>query len=250
MADIIERIRRLLALSESSNVNEAAAAAAKAAELMAKHQIDQATIDAEINAPDEPVEAEDLQVLGGKAQPWKQIIASALAKSNGCATYTQIRGQAQCRTVTTRIIGPRRAADTVRYLLAYLQNEVERLLKLDVEEQRAAWAKLGGGFTLTRSYAGSFRLGAAGELARRLTESHQSAMAAARAGATAGAIVRVDRAQARLDGAMASLGLKKARARPTYSNSAAFKAGAKAGSSVALGAQRALGPGSKGSIRG
>jgi hypothetical protein len=248
MADIVERIRRLLALSESSNVNEAAAAAAKAAELMAKHQIDQATLDAEVDAPDEPVEAEDLLALGGKAQPWKMMLASSLASANGCATYTQVRSGRQ-RIVTTRIVGPKRGADTVRYMLAYLQNEVERLLKADVDQQRNGWAKLGAGFN-ARSYAGSFRLGAACEIAKRIRESSDAVSVAARSTASAGAIVRVDRAGERLADAMAALGLEKPTTRPTYSNSSAFKAGAQAGAGVALGSGRALCAGSKGHISG
>ena len=40
MADIVDRVRKLLALAGSSNVHEAAAAAARAQELITRHRLE------------------------------------------------------------------------------------------------------------------------------------------------------------------------------------------------------------------
>jgi hypothetical protein len=246
MADIIERIRRLLALSESSNVNEAAAAAAKAAELMAKHQIDAAELQVESGEADEPIEVKDLEVFGGKGKPWRGCLAAALAKANACRAYQQRRRVDGEIVVVARIIGTASGAATVRYMLAYLAREVERLCEAEVKRCRAEWAAMGAGFN-ARAFAGSFRLGAADEISRRLGEASESAEVTARASASGAALARIDCTKERVDARSAMLGLRKNRA-IQITNSSAFRAGQKAGAGVALGAGPALGSGSKGRI--
>jgi len=77
MSAIEERIRKLLALADSPNENEAAAAAVKAQALMLRYGIEMATIAASGGL------AVDEHVLDGKVDPWRRMLAAAVARSAG-----------------------------------------------------------------------------------------------------------------------------------------------------------------------
>ena len=79
MSAIEERIRKLLALADSPNENEAAAAAEKAQALMLRYGIELATIAA---SSGERL-AVDEHVLDGKVDPWRRMLAAAVARSAG-----------------------------------------------------------------------------------------------------------------------------------------------------------------------
>jgi hypothetical protein len=154
---IVERIQRLLALATSSNVNEAAAAAAKAQELMARYDIEQAALDVESGDDDVAVSTEVLLEMGARVEGWKGILAAALGDANSAKVYTSKTFNSAGKTQNTfQIIGTKDQANTIRYMFAYLVNEVERLAK--------------GADGSGRSYLASFRLGAASVIATRLRE--------------------------------------------------------------------------------
>lgn len=236
--NIRERIRRLLALSESSNVHEAAAAAAKAQELMSKHQIDQAELAEQAGEVDEPLCEEDLQVFGRNMVTWRATLAASVAEANGCDSYNQVwRGESgrQVRAMT-RIIGPASAVQAVRYLLAYLEREINRLCQLERDEGRseAAWLN-------------SFRLGASYEIGRRV----KAAADAAKAGAVGHgcALARIDRDAGRVAAAMAEKTLGPSR-KPSIGNSTAFLSGVEAGRTVGIESGPALPSGPAATLRG
>jgi len=79
MSAIEERICKLLALADSPNENEAAAAAEKAQALMLRYGIELATIAA---AGGERL-AVDEHVIDGKVDPWRRMLAAAVARSGG-----------------------------------------------------------------------------------------------------------------------------------------------------------------------
>jgi Protein of unknown function (DUF2786) len=79
MSAIEERIRKLLALADSPNENEAAAAAEKAQALMLRYGIELAAVAA---SGGERL-AVDEHVVGGKVDPWRRILAAAVARSAG-----------------------------------------------------------------------------------------------------------------------------------------------------------------------
>jgi Protein of unknown function (DUF2786) len=79
MSAIEERIRKLLALADSPNENEAAAAAEKAQALMLRYGIEMATIAA---SGGERL-AVDEHVVDGKVDPWRRMLAAAVARSAG-----------------------------------------------------------------------------------------------------------------------------------------------------------------------
>ena len=79
MSAIEERIRKLLALADSPNENEAAAAAEKAQALMLRYGIEMAAVAA---SGGERL-AVDEHVVDGKVDPWRRMLAAAVARSAG-----------------------------------------------------------------------------------------------------------------------------------------------------------------------
>ena len=79
MSAIEERIRKLLALADSPNENEAAAAAEKAQALMLRYGIELAAVAA---SGGERL-AVDEHVVDGKVDPWRRMLAAAVARSAG-----------------------------------------------------------------------------------------------------------------------------------------------------------------------
>lgn len=76
---VIDTIRKLLRLTESSNEHEAALAASRAAEIAAKYGIDIAQASM---AEDRPVGA-DRDRWDGRIDPWRRMLAQAVAHSLG-----------------------------------------------------------------------------------------------------------------------------------------------------------------------
>ncbi len=79
---LFARIRKLLALADSQNPNEAAAAAARAAELMARHRIDAALLETERQGLEEVL----LEQTAEKVT-WRGILADGVARTLGCRVY-------------------------------------------------------------------------------------------------------------------------------------------------------------------
>jgi hypothetical protein len=254
MADktkIIERIQKLLALATSSNVHEAAAAAARAQALMAQYDIEQAALEVESGDDDVVVSTEVLWELGARVDGWKGILASALGTANQAKVYTSRTWGSTGKLVNTfQIIGSKDQANTIRYMYAYLTNEVERLAK-DAP---------GSG----RSYLASFRLGAAAEIATRLRDAAiqarkevkvEAAKESLQAGNGAslvrlqGALDRIDARSRAIAAHAGRLNLRKTSGRRA-SDADGYHAGKVAGSTVRLGGGPSLGKGSSGSIRG
>ena len=89
--EIIERVRKLLALADSDNVHEAANDAAQAQKLMAKHAIESVMLDIhadETGDEDEPIESDTLIAMdGGRIATWKLNLTRHVTNANGCRYY-------------------------------------------------------------------------------------------------------------------------------------------------------------------
>lgn len=83
--EIIEKIKKVLALAENNpNENEAVAAALKAQKLMAKFHIEEQELGEEITEKN----IDNLEcIVNGKSQKWKIQLASVLAKNFRCRLY-------------------------------------------------------------------------------------------------------------------------------------------------------------------
>jgi len=218
---VLERLRKLLALSKSSNVHEAAAAAAKAQELMLRHQLEAAEL--ELGAEPDAVLLDELERYGARRQPWREIIARALAKANLCAIHTRRGENADGRTIhVVYLAGSASAAALVRYMHAYLVRTVNRLCRnarCELPTKTAAWRM-------------SFKLGAAGVLEQRLAH----AATAVRATAGGSALARVDQAGERAKVFVANLMAEAGKGSRVAQSSdhAAYLAGAAAARSIDL----------------
>ncbi len=81
MSDLSERIRKLLALSTSSNEAEAAAAYAKAHELLKQHNLTMADVSVEEKSSVTSRVVES----NAKEEHWKRLLISEVADANYCA---------------------------------------------------------------------------------------------------------------------------------------------------------------------
>ena len=233
----IDRIHKLLRLAESSNVHEAATAAARAQALMERHRIERATLDLE---PDSIRDHRDRPLVSASRLPqWRAMLATVVAESNGCRVYLR-RERASSHVV---VVGTREDAVHVAALEAHLSAEVERLTRAIGHGRGRRWCT-------------HFRLGAVSTLGLRLRQARDRARAEARrqaqdaeSGPTgAHALARLDTALCRLDQHDAGvdafmrerLRLTTPRRRPTRLQPDAFAEGRQAAASVDLDARRRL----------
>ncbi len=255
MDNILARIQKLLRLAgRSTNEHEAAAAASRAAALMAAHQLSEAEVRlSDSERPPEPIvsafrlDPEDDVKRRRKIVAWRGAVAGATAKALGCYMYWS-RGD-------IRFFGRESAVQTAAYTTHYLCGEIERLAK---EARRrvdlASWES-------PRAWGNAFRIGAAQAVAIRLIERAQSERSARKAATeearraaavaetqgmveaqtrTSQAMVLVERDQEEVEAAYAQHSRRFKTARVGgYSSSGGYGAGREAGRSVHLGGGRA-----------
>lgn len=122
--DVIRKIEKLLAIAndERANENLAAAAAAKAQELLEAYNLDMAVIGANGNGQ---AVREDARMKGGLYQ-WQRNLWYAAARLNFCYYWT-IRGTYKGQKFQHRLVGRQENVIGARLMAEYLQDTVERL---------------------------------------------------------------------------------------------------------------------------
>lgn len=161
---ILSKVKKLLRLASSSNVNEAIAAATKAQELIEKYRITEEVLrDYVEGGKQEFINSMDLGLplfnMGKDPVPWIAVLSSAVAKANHCRAFI-----APYRT------DPRQEADKVIaiagtlsnikltiLIFTYLITEINRLAEVFGKDKNNIWKE-------------SFRLGAAETVQKRLDE--------------------------------------------------------------------------------
>lgn len=176
---VIDQIRKLHRLSQSPNNHEAALAAARAAELMLRYQVDTAMLDADLEAPEDVVGEHTVERLT-KVIYWRASILGALAKTMGCEMLLQTRrarerfsGKIVERRMEYRIIGSAQNAEAIRYMYAYFCKEIAVLADRAFDARIEARAKIKS----VRSYKNAHRSAAAGVVANRLLEARERHLA-------------------------------------------------------------------------
>jgi hypothetical protein len=165
--NVLDRVRKLLELGHSDNINESANAMGHAQRLMAKHNISEAmlAIEADDGDDDEAVE-DDLLYSDGvnKLPTWKNWLAGEMADLQQCRVYSTHDGRrgGQARL---HIVGRPSDATTLRYLFSYITREINRLANSEAE-------LLG---SPGRTWFNNFRLGAVGVIVKRLQEANKEA---------------------------------------------------------------------------
>lgn len=184
---IVDRVKKLLALSTSANPHEAALAAAKAQEILFRHNLSLAMVEAELAEGPGAGYVKDRFDSGGWMD-WRRRLIAAIARNNFC------RGVSYQGTRDVGIVGEPHNVLVVKHLYAFLVRELMRLAEIEVagqpvltEDESRAWKR-------------SFYQGAVRTIAQRLAEQRQRDIAAAAQGAP-GAMALVVRKDQELDDA-------------------------------------------------
>ena len=133
MSDVIEKIKKLLALSKSSNENEARLAAQKASELMQKHQIDAADVLIQ-EVKTQKIVRENYEVEGLRMKyVWVETLGYAVARlfDGSVLTTGQLHG--------TRFIfvGYPKDIEAMRMLFRHLYDSWLSIVEADLQAAKA-----------------------------------------------------------------------------------------------------------------
>lgn len=156
---ILSKIQKLLALSKSSNPNEAAVAYAKAYELLAKYQLSLADVE-------NPYTQEVVPGFQGKRfVTWKKDLIRFLAKLNNCYFFLFYGTDSTGESVTQfKVAGQPTDIEITNYLFQSISNQIELMSSLALQEG------LGHGKTFTNN----FKHGALAAVFKRLTEANKT----------------------------------------------------------------------------
>jgi hypothetical protein len=134
LSKIIERIRKLLALTESANEHEAALAAAKASELLATYELDMATVEGHLRADAPTVQETDGLHFSGTRTRWQVDLADGLASHNGCKAIFGKR--------SWWLIGTPAAIQVVSFMFDQLSTRLKLMVQKASQEHIAMYRKL------------------------------------------------------------------------------------------------------------
>lgn len=231
--EAMRKAAKLLRLATSSNPNEAAAAAAKAQEIMDRYKLSGDSLNLEGNAPEEKVIHCPQDPLERDANArWKGFLAVSISKANQCQVYAT--------SGTYCLIGRPSDMQAVRYLYAWLVQEVQRLTDAHC---------VGCG----RTYRNNFSIGCTETIGEKLREQRKQTVEAVKAEAFGNekALVLVQNSLAKIakqeqdveQYARSVLKIRKGRtSRTTYDHSAR-QAGREAGKSINIASRTSLGGG-------
>ncbi len=221
--DIIEKIKKLLALSESSNPNEAALAQARAAELMLKYSISQGAIDTSEKKEDEPVNVFLFEADEGNKTTWKGSLASSIARFFNCKIYWS--------GPSLMFIGRESDKNAVLYLYKAIFNQIQELTE-------RFWIKEGiRSGTHGKTWKQSFRLGCTNTLAARFAEQKNTIIQEYRQSGTSLALY--DNIARQVEARSNKLNLHKI-AGPSVNSSSAYHSGSQAAKSINIGGNAGL----------
>lgn len=178
---LLDRVRKLLALAESPNVHEAAAAASRAQALIEAHRL-QSVLDAEEREQADPVTDGSEAPLEStkRLRKWKIVLAQGLAQANGCVAYTAKVGK---REQALRVAGREADRLAVHALWDWLVKQIE-------------WLSATEGAGRDRAWHDGFRIGAAEVVGDRLASVAAAQKQALRATVDPAALVKLEPALA------------------------------------------------------
>lgn len=155
MNSIIEKVKRLQALSKSSNLNEAMNAAAIANRLIDEHRLTEEDLD------DNPM-VDDLDPVyeTGKITTWKNNLVILVAGHYGCAVYIAQTYPNGRKYSSYHLVGKKSDIEIAKYMIIYFMNQCDNLSGIHAR---------GKG----RIYANSFCLGFVSGVVQKLNESRK-----------------------------------------------------------------------------
>lgn len=169
---LLDRVRKLLALASSPNVHEAAAAAAMAQTLIERHRLE-GWLQGDLTAAASPIDDGRDSPLdrARRIRKWRTVLAASIADANGCVAYVQRQGREEALVV----VGHAADRAAVATLWDWLVKQIE-------------WLSATHGPGQPRSWHDAFRVGAAAAVGERLA----AVAGAVRAEQPTGAMVRLD----------------------------------------------------------
>lgn len=156
---VVERIKKLLALSSSQNPHEAALAAAKAQELLFRHNLSMSMVEATLEGGTSGYVSDRFD--SGGWMHWRRRLLAAVARNNFC------RGVSYQGTRDVGIVGEPHNVSVVKHLYAFLVREIMRLADIGVKAERGLDEEE------MRAWKRSFYLGAVRTIAQRLATQRQ-----------------------------------------------------------------------------
>lgn len=138
---VLDKARKLLALGQSPNEHEAAAAVAKARSLLAEYDLAMESVEGLKADPRTSVRKATTGVAteSGKPDGWKADLFEAVAKFHDCQhEWTYTYNGRKC-TKTGVLIGFGHDVEAAGYSYAFLQGEIERLAK---QYAAVMWAEI------------------------------------------------------------------------------------------------------------
>lgn len=140
--EAIDKARKLLALAASNtNPNEAATAAARAQEILDRHKLSAAMLEAEDPTIKEAVDfGEPLDEMK-KVSTWKWSLAKSIADANSCRVYISLSGMVIAGEMKSaiKIVGRPSDVAKTKYLYLYLVSETDRLTKVNGKGKGKTW---------------------------------------------------------------------------------------------------------------
>ena len=134
MTKIVSRVRKLLALSKSSNVHEAAVAAAHAQQLIEKYRLENVDIHEPDSDPWTVALDDDPLDQGARFAQWKVDLAMVVTETNACRVVVFQQG----RYSTIKIVGAPAEVEVCRTLYTWLCSEIQRLARSSKQRGRAS----------------------------------------------------------------------------------------------------------------
>lgn len=163
---VISKVKKLLALTNSSNANEAAAAAAAANKLIDQYRLSEADLFTAENEIDPLIEDNDFIYETGRITPWKSSLVLVLAKHYGCAVYNSVHYPNGRKSSRYKLIGRNNDINIVKYMFNWLILECQRLSENEAR---------GKGKVFASSYCQGFVAGVRQQLNKSREEAKQNA---------------------------------------------------------------------------
>ncbi len=172
---IIDKVKKLLALSKSSNIHEAAAAAGAANKLIDEYRLSEIDIAIEGIDSDSIVEDDSYIYETGRITQWKVDLISTLGSHYGVVDYIFSSYPEGRKVSKFKLVGRSSDIQIVRYMFAWLNGECQRLANAQVKGQ---------GHVVVASYCRGFVAGIAIQLHASRQEVQKTA--------TSSAIIKLD----------------------------------------------------------
>lgn len=164
MTDALDKIKKLLALSESNNEHEAALAAERAQDLMLKHGISMVEVAAAQG--NDRISAEG-DALTAKTDSWRKSLATIVAKSMGGQAVIGLNERAmdgsKQRKAKFYFYGASGTVPAMIQLYTYLETELTRISAVQTAQRVETWIH-------GKTYRTSFLFGAIARLQKRFDE--------------------------------------------------------------------------------